>query len=280
MHRLAARALAFLGALWLGAPALALTIDFEDLGLNLPVDSDGDPDLEDYYNGYSAFTASQPTDFASSGAMFNNDFSNFGGGCCWQGWAYSQISDSTTPGFANQYGAIAGSAAGGTYGVAFTGGAVAGQGAISRITFDSQISLVSAVITNTTYAALSMQDGDAFAKKFGGASGSDPDYFLLTITGRDAADAVTGSVEFALADYRFAEDALDYIVKEWVLVDLTGLGSVAALEFSLDSSDQAFGFLNTPSYFALDDLTFTPVPEPAGAALLALGLALLARRAR
>jgi hypothetical protein len=278
--RPSALGLVLLIALILGAPAAALTIDFEDLGLNLPVNSDSDPDLEDYYNGFSASSASQPTDFASSGAVFNNEFSDFGGGCCWQGWAYSQSTDDATPGFGNQHSAIAGSGAGAsaTYGVAFTGGVVGSQGPVSRIAFDSEVALVGAAITNTTYAALSMRDGDAFAKQFGGVSGSDPDYFLLTITGRDAANASTGSVEFALADYRFADDALDYILMDWVFVDLSGLGSVAALEFSLDSSDQAFGFLNTPSYFALDDLAFAPVPEPASAALLAFALALLARR--
>src|SRR5262245_38399417 len=158
MHRFAACGLASLMALSLGAPAVALTIDFEALGLNLPVDSDGAPGLEDYYNGYSAAVASQPTDFTSAGATFNNSFSNFGGGCCWQGWAYSQAADPSTPGFGNQYSAAPGSGAGGsaTYGVAFTGGAVGAQGPVSRITFGSEVSLVGAAITNTTYAALSM----------------------------------------------------------------------------------------------------------------------------
>jgi hypothetical protein len=268
----------FLTALALAGSAAATTLDFEDLGTHLPIANPDTNDAEYFYNGRSAAAASQPTDFASAGATFNNDFTNFGGGCCWQGWSYSQISDATTPGFGNQYAAAAGSGAAGsaTYGIAFTGGHVGAQGPVTRIEFAQPVALIGAAIDNTTYAALSMRDGDAFAKKFGGASGSDPDYFLLTITGRDASDAVTGSVEFALADYRFADDALDYIVTQWTFVDLTGLGSVAALEFALDSSDQAFGFLNTPSYFALDDLVFTP--EPGSAALLAFGLALLARR--
>jgi hypothetical protein len=277
--RLPVPVLAALSALTLGAPAAALTLDFEDLGQNLPIANPDSGDPEYFYNGYSAYAASQPTDFTTSGATFNNDFANYGGGCCWQGWAYSQTTDATTPGYGNQYSAIPGAGAEGsaTYGVAFTGGQVGAQGPVSRITFAQPVDLVDVAITNTTYAALSMRDGDGqFAKKFGGASGSDPDYFLLTITGRDAADAITGSVEFALADYRFANDALDYIVADWVRVDLSGLGSVAALEFSLDSSDQSFGFLNTPSYFALDDLVIAPEPGPA--LLLGLGLALLARR--
>ena len=278
MHRRARPFPALFAALILAAPAAAVTIDFEDLGAGLPVQSDADPDLEDYYNGFSADLAGQPTDFASSGATFDNDFSDLGGGCCWQGWAYSQLTDSTTAGFGNQHSAIAGGGASGsaTYGIAFTGGVVGAQSAVSRIAFDEEVSVLGASFTNTTYAALSMRDGDAFAKKFGGATGTDPDYFTLTVTGRDAANAATGSVAFALADFRFDDGALDFIVMDWIFVDLSSLGSVAALEFELASSDSAFGFLNTPSYFALDDLAF--VPEPSSALLFGFGLALLARR--
>jgi hypothetical protein len=278
MHRRVRPSTALLATLILAAPAAATTVDFEALGANLPVQSDPDPDLEDYYNGYSATAASQPTDFASAGATFNNEFSDFGGGCCWQGWAYSQLTDTTTPGFGNQLSAIAGGGASdsATYGVAFTGGQVGAQGPVSRIVFDAEVSVLGASFTNTTYAALSMRDGDEFAKKFGGASGSDPDYFTLTVTGRDGANAATGSVEFALADFRFADDALDFIVMDWIFVDLSSLGTVAALEFELASSDASFGFLNTPSYFAIDDIT--SAPEPGTALLLGFGLVLLARR--
>ena len=272
MHRRFASALcsALLIGTALAGSTRALTLDFEDLGANLPLAGDA------FYNGCNS-PSGPPTDFASSGATFNNETLDFGS-CFWQGFAYSQTTDATTPGFGNQYSAIPGSGAGGsaTYGVAFTSGQVGAQGPITRITFASEVSVTGAQITNTTYAALSMQDGDGFAKQFGGASGDDPDYLVLTITGRNALDAITGSIEFALADYRFADNALDYILTQWAFVDLTGLGPVAALEFSLDSSDQSFGFLNTPSYFALDDLQF--VPEPGSAALLAFGLALLARR--
>jgi len=103
-----------------------------------------------------------------------------------------------------------------------------------------------------------MRDGDAFSKKFGGATGSDPDFFILTVRGVDEAGRISGEVEFPLADFRFDDDGRDYIVTEWTWVDLSGLGTVAALEFNLDSSDSGLFGLNTPSYFALDDLMFLP----------------------
>ena len=56
-------------------------------------------------------------------------------------------------------------------------------------------------ITNTTYAALSMLNGDGFAKKFGGDSGNDADWFLLSISGTNSAQS--NRVDFYLADYRF-----------------------------------------------------------------------------
>ena len=40
-----------------------------------------------------------------------------------------------------------------------------------------------AYFTNTTYTALSMLNGDGFAKQFGGASGTDADWYNITIEG-------------------------------------------------------------------------------------------------
>ena len=134
-----------------------------------------------------------------------------------------------------------------------------------------------AYFTNSVYAYGSMIAGDQFAKKFGGPDGTDPDWFLLTITGYGAGLEPTGSVEFYLADFRFPDSQDDYVVTDWTWVDLSGLGRVHALGFDLTSSDVGDYGMNTPSYFAMDEL----VPEPGSLCLLGMAaLAALRRRRR
>ncbi|HUT45289.1 MAG TPA: DUF4465 domain-containing protein, partial [Sedimentisphaerales bacterium] len=91
-------------------------------------------------------------------------------------------------------------------------------------------------------------------KKFGGDSGSDPDFFMLTITGKDIDGTVVGMVDFYLADYRFEDNGEDYIVDTWQYVDLTSLGEVMSLEFALSSSDVGDWGMNTPAYFVIDTI--------------------------
>jgi len=179
----------------------------------------------------------------------------------WDGFAISSMIDKTTPGSVNSYSAIAGAGSHTTKTYAI-GYASAFAATPPTITFsDSQArKFAGAWITNTTYTYLSMRDGDSFAKKFGGESGSDPDWFMLSITGKDMDGQVTGNVEFYLADFRFApsrsgDDARDYLVDQWTWVDLRSLGNVSKLEFALSSSDVGEWGMNTPSYFALDELT-------------------------
>lgn len=210
--------------------------------------------------------------FSSGNVSFKQTYSDYGSDCCASGWTYSNHTDATTPGSTNQYSAYAGSGEGGSanYGVAYAFGPV-------EATFSTPSTVSGAYFTNTAYAALSMQQGDSFAKKFGGSSGNDPDFFKLTITGYDGT-ATKGSVDFYLADFRFADNSKDDIVNSWTFVNLSSLGAVTKLSFALDSSDVgAFG-MNTPAYFAMDTLTASPVPEPEQALMLLAGLGGLAWR--
>jgi hypothetical protein len=188
----------------------------------------------------------------------------------------SNTTDTTTSGFTNQYSANTGGGFDGSanYGVGYVS-LDFDSGTYDPIPIDLQfpgLSNVSgAYFTNNTYAALSMLNGDFVAKKFGGDSGDDPDFFTLIIRGINNG-SITGSVEFDLADYRFTDNSQDYIVDEWTFVDLSSLGAVAGLQFSIDSSDAgAFG-INTPGYFAMDNLSYEAVPIPGALWLLGSGL--------
>ena len=131
---------------------------------------------------------------------------------------------------------------------------------ISSAEFESTQKIRGLYITNASYAYYSMKDGDDFSKKFGGASGDDPDYFKVFVEGVDASGNTTGTVEFYLADFRSEDSSNDYIVKDWTWLDLSSLGAVKAINFSLESSDMGMWGMNTPAYFCVDDVNgFGPV---------------------
>ena len=106
-------------------------------------------------------------------------------------------------------------------------------------------------VTNTTYAALSMKNGDDFTKKF---SYEDKDWFKLLITALDKNGQPTGTaVELYLADFRTASSP--GIITEWTMVDLTPLGNnVHTVTFDMQSSDTGAWGMNTPAYFCFDNL--------------------------
>ena len=232
------------------APAAALTATFDDLGLG----------AESTLNGSTLSGG-----YTSGGIFFENNynatFDSF------TGFAASTTTDTTTPGFENQFSNITGSGAGGSagFGLAFD---------TSRIVLPSLQIVLGAEFTNTTFAALSMLNGDAFAKQFGGPTGDDPDFFRLLIEGVDGSGSSTGVVELMLADYRFADNGLDFVLDQWTFQDLASLGLVKELLFSFESSDvsvfDGVEYINTPAYFAIDNMTI--IPEPGTALLLGLGL--------
>ncbi len=229
-----------------------LVADFEDLSL----------DPESYWNG-----ADNSGGFSTGITHFYNDYN--ADWFSWSGWAYSNISDNTTSGYLNQYSAITGSgfdetsSDGSNYGVGyvFTSPVVDFLDSKAR-------KLAGFFVTNSTYAALSMEHGDAFTKKFGGEQGSDPDYFMLMVWGR-ANGSSTDTIEFYLADYRFEDHTKDYIIKTWQWVDLGSLGKVDSLMFALASTDVEDWGMNTPGYFCMDNLHVIPDEAPVVVNLLA-----------
>ena len=218
--------------------------DFENLTLSSESYWDGS-DMSGLHNN-SVFT----TNFSSGDYNFSNTYDTTWGAASgyWSsGWAYSNMTDSTTSGFTNQYSAKPG----GGHPIGGPNYAIGKPN--STIVFNNPIGL-SINITNSTYAANSMRDGDAFAKKF---TNVDQDYFKLHIYGYSNG-SIADSTEFYLADFTHADSTLDYIVTDWQYVELLP-GPYDSVSFDLSSSDVgAFG-MNTPAYFCIDNVGNFPL---------------------
>lgn len=222
-------AISFLG---LSASSLAQVANFDAFEL----DSTG------VWNG-----ADGTGNYSEEGFEFSNFYDDAWGS--WSGFAVSSILDSATAGWANQFGVSSGAAYSGD------NFAVATMGA----TIFTEASVIDGFyITNSTYAALSMLNGDEYAKKFGGESGDDADWFKLSVIGK-LDSVVTDTVEFYLADFRFEDNTQDYIVTEWTWLDLNALGNVTEISFAWSSSDNGDWGMNTPAYFCMEDLTVNTV---------------------
>ena len=223
-------------------PAGGMTIHFEELPL--------EPG-KNFYNGEDGSDG-----FISQEVKFVNTFDPTYGS--WSGWSYSRETNNSASGFNNQYSAYPGGGAGSSekYGVAFNSLDGGGVGSYPEIVLPPGKTPHSIKVANTTYVALSMLNGDAFSKKFGGPSGDAPDWFRLSVVGLDAAREPVGQVEHYLADYRFVDPAEDYVLDMWQEVDLTPLAGpgVAILQTRLHSSDMGPFGMNTPAYIAVDDL--------------------------
>ncbi|MBN1986887.1 MAG: DUF4465 domain-containing protein [Prolixibacteraceae bacterium] len=204
---------------------------FEDAGL----------EPESFYNGSDGAGS-----FTSGGFTFLNDYNADWGS--WSGFAASTITDNQTEGWGNQYSAIAGQGAIGT-------GAYAVSYASSGAEIQFEKTVVSGVyLTNSTYTYFAMVNGDAYSKKFGGENGTDPDWFKVTIYGISEAGDTSGSIEYFLADFRAENSSEDYVINDWEWLDLTSLGEITKLRFSLSSSDVGDWGMNTPAYFCIDQL--------------------------
>ena len=96
--------------------------------------------------------------FVHFGRNWTNSFNPEWGS--WSGWALSNMTDTLTPGYTNQYSAIVG------HGVSYTNNYMVSYGN-TYIKMDSPTELSGAYFTNNTYAYLDMKNGSGFGKKFG-----------------------------------------------------------------------------------------------------------------
>ena len=249
-------AIACLGSMLPAQNIQAQTVSgFENLVLSPNTYWDGS-DMSGVHNNYQ-FTST----FLSGDGIFPNVYDTTYGsiyGYMASGFAYSNQEDSSTAG--SGFSSFAyGTSMGNNYAIGKNGSSISLTGTTSGTT------LTGVYVTNSTYAGISMRDGDYFGKVFGssvsaaghgsvndGTNGED--WFLLSVHGFLNGNPTANSVDFYLADFRFANNAQDYIVNTWEWVDLSPLGNVDSIVFSLTSSDTTGGFgMNTPNFFAFDD---------------------------
>lgn len=117
------------------------------------------------------------------------------------------------------------------------------------------IAITEFYISNSVYTYNSMKLGDAFAKKFGGNSGRDQDSLICVIKSYFNGN-LTLTQRIALADFRFADSAQDYILKDWIAVNP---GICDSVVFGMESSDNSSWGMNTPSFFVLDNVKYDRV---------------------
>lgn len=222
------------------------TITFEDLTLT----------QDSFWNG-----SDSTGQFVSGGASFGNSY-NFEYGFWSGGYAYSNMRNDSTAGPTNMYSAIPAKGANNSANYAVFTPDYGNNGFINF----GQSALISKLsLTNTTYAYLSMLNGDSFAKKFGDTLNADgvsdgtngKDFFFVRIYAVNAADVKTDSLDVYLADYRFANTADNYILNTWKEVTLNFTAN--KLTFALFSSDNGQYGMNTPAFFALDNIEYSAV---------------------
>lgn len=119
---------------------------------------------------------------------------------------------------------------------------------------------VGVYVNLNSYAYYSVECGDSFARAF-----TNGDKLTLTIHGVNP-DGSEKTVDVALAEY--ANGCLT-ITRGWRYVDLSSLGIVNELYFTMTSTDSGAYGMNTPGYFCLDKLMVETVDESSVSSLTA-----------
>ena len=183
----------------------------------------------------------------SGGWIFTNNTQNG----YWGGFTASNRTDLNQSGLDAQYTAAAGCGYDGStqYAVAYTMGVqtevYAADGQSHTVT--------GCYVTNNLWTYQDILQGGYGELPYGGTTGNDPDWFKVTATGKNASGQVVGTLDFYLADYRFSNNAEDYVLNTWEWFDLSPLGNVATISFSLSSSRGSGYNMITPAYFCMDN---------------------------
>ena len=185
-------------------------------------------------------------EMSSGGWLFTNNTQNG----YWGGFTASNRTDLSQTGLNAQYTAASGCGYDGStqYAVAYTMGVQTDVYAA-----DGQSHTVTGCyVTNNLWTYQDILQGGYGEPPYGGTTGNDPDWFKVTATGKNASGQTVGTLDFYLADYRFANNEEDYVLNTWEWFDLSPLGNVATISFSLSSSRGSGYNMITPAYFCMD----------------------------
>lgn len=161
------------------------------------------------------------------------------GGTYVTGAVVTNITDTTFKDYKDAYKSIAGGAKGGKNYVVWYEDGFSGN----AIKLKEAAKVAGMYVCNNVYAYNSITKGDAIA----GEPFGDDDWFMLSIGGMLDGKMVNTQVDFYLAKGK-------NVVTDWTYVDLSQLGKVDAIFFTMTGSRTGDWGLNTPTYFCIDNL--------------------------
>lgn len=216
-------------------------VSFENQTLNEDGYWIGEENENGVSDGWGGMT--YPCTYEEGGLRFNTSYSVY----YWSGYAISNRTETTfenmTP---DQYNSAAGKAhSGNNYALVFS------YGQTMDVTAENGSLISGLYFTNAAYPLNSVLNGDPYS----GDAFTTGDWFMMTVTGYDNNGEKTGTVETYLADYRSENAADHYYVKDWQWLDLSSLGTVKSISFTLSSSRTGDYGMNTPNYVCIDDVT-------------------------
>ena len=227
---------------------------FEDLYLEPESNWHGYTNDPDYYKG----------NFYSGSFGFSNTYMSDWNS--WNGFAYSNRTSTSFSSFLkDDCNSAVGHGADGSsnYGVAY----VADMFGTTEMTLSNtteEESVEGMWITNTAWVVDAILNGDGMEGKFG-----KNDWLKLTLTGLKADGSETESKDYYLADFRASDSRDRWYLDTWQWIDLSPLGEVSKIRFSIDSSKKNQWGITTPTYLCLDNVGTGPFVKTADLQTLA-----------
>ncbi len=188
-------------------------------------------------------------------------------GTSWEGFTISRSQDTLLSHEAfypdHQWGVMAGGGVAGKgtphilgYYAEYTESSIEGHICEIKFTHTDEIEVVGCYVCNSPYTTKCIVDGFMYARKF--AKG---DYCTLTAHGVNTEGEDCGTVVYYMADYRDEDSTKWFVNKNWAWMDLSELGAVKSIYFTMETTDVGEWGANTTFYFGLDQITIRPTKE-------------------